>query len=300
MHSIAARCKQYEILSLSHMSIAVTYLYYIIAGIIIYVLRNRIRSAMKHLDFFLLLSAFLFGLLCFGPYYVTGNKSVIASPVAFLIYHVPGFSGIQATTRWGLLLSFTLSIGVAMFLSKHATSLRLKICVAIFMLISFLEISPGFRMPDFKNLSPYRWIPRETDIFLKNIPDSGAVLEMESYPVKREQHLTSDNSLGYVLFSRLYHKKPLVTGYSSYTPHVTSKYIFYPKDKTLSSKTIDTLRKFGAKYWVFHIDDWPAEEIRLLKDSIGGLRQIAELDNGKTLIYEDPDPKVSVGYCDVM
>ena len=299
MHSLAVKSMRYEGV-LPVLAPGATYLYYITTGIIIYVLRHRIRSAMRHLDFFLLLGAFLFGLLCFGPYYVTGNKSVIASPVAFLIYHVPGFSGIQAMTRWGILLSFTLSIAVSVFLSKHAVSRRLKIYAVIFMLISLLEVSPGFRAPELKKLTSYKWTPRETDIFLKNIPDNGAVLEMESYPVEREQRLTSNNSLGYVLFSRLYHKKPLVTGYSSYTPHVTNKYIFYSKDEELSYGIIDTLRKFGAKYWVFHIDDWSAEEIRLLKASIGKLKQIAELDSGKTLIYEDPDPRASVGYYDVI
>jgi len=299
IHSLTARSMKCEGV-LPSLATGTTYLYYIIAGIIIYVLRHRIKSAMKHLDFFLLLSALLFGFLSFGPYYLIENKSVIASPVAFLQYYVPGFSGIQATARWGLLLSFALSIGVAMFLSKYAVSHRFKIFAVIFMLISLLEVSPGFRVPELKNLSSYKWMPRETDIFLKNIPDNGAVLELESYPVEREQYLTSDNSLGYVLFSRLYHKKPLVTGYSSHTPMCHDKYIFYPKDEELSLETIDMLRKFGAKYWVFHIDDWSIEGIRLLKDSVGRLKQIAELDSGKTLIYEDPDPKASVGYYDAI
>lgn len=298
MHSLTAKCMQLKI-PLPKLAVGITYLCYAIAGIIIYVLRNRISSAIKHLDFFLLLSTFLFGLLSFGHYYLTENKLVVASPVAFLIYYVPGFSGIQATARWGLIFSFTLSIAIAIFLSKYTTSRRLKICAVIFMLISLLELSPGFRTLDFKNLSPYRWTPRETDIFLKNLPDKGAVLELASYPVKQEQHITSDNSLGYVLFSRLYHKKPLVTGYSSYAPHVANRYLFYPKDKTLSLGTIDTLRKFGAKYWVFHIEDWSSEELKLLKDSIGELKKIAELDNGKTLIFEDLTPKISVGYFDV-
>jgi len=276
-----------------------TYLYYIVAGVVIYALRRRILSAMKHLDFFLLLTAVLFGILSFGPYYLTGNKSVIASPAAFLIYHVPGFSGIQATARWGLLLSFTLSIAVAVFLSKHASSRRLKICMAIFMLASFLEVSAGFRMLELKNLSSYMWSPREIDIFLKNIPGNGAVLEMESYPVDREQRVSSDNSLGYALFSRLYHKKPVVTGYSSYTPHVINKYIFYPEDKTLSLEIINTLRKFGARYWVFHIDGWPEEGRMLFKDTIGRLRQIGRLDNGETLVYEDPYPEIAVTCYDI-
>jgi len=48
-----------------------------------------------------------------------------------------------------------------------------------------------------------------------------------------------------------------------------------------------------------HIEDWSLEEVQLFKNAIGELKQIAELDNGKTLIYEDPDPKVSVTEYDV-
>ena len=300
MHSLTVRCMQLKI-PLPNLASGLTYLYYIIAGISIYVLRNRIKAAIKHLDFFLLLSALLFGFLTFGPYYLTGNKLVVASPVAFLQYHVLGFSGIQATARWGLILSFTLSVAVALFLSKYVTSRRFKVCAVIFMLIAILEVSPGFRMPELKNLSSYWWTPRETDIFLKSLADNGAVLELPSYPINqdREQNVNSDNSLGYSLFSRLYHKKPLVLGYASYKPHVTNKYLYFPKDKTLSLGTINTLRKFGAKYWVFHIEDWSLEKLQLFQGNIGVLKKIAELDKGKTLIYEDPDPKVSVGYYDV-
>jgi hypothetical protein len=298
IRSLAAASMRWEDV-LPRFATGTTYLYYILAGVVIYILRNRIRAAIKHFDFFLILCSLLFGLLAFGPYYLTANKSVIAAPTAFLQYYVLGFSGIQATARWGLLLSFLLSIGVALFLSRYAISRRFRIFAIIFMLASLFEVMPGFLMPDFRDLSIYKWMPRETDIFLKNLPGKGAVLELESFPVKIEQHLASDNSLGCVLFSRLYHKKPLVTGYASFTPHAM-KHIFCCKDAKLSLQTIEMLRKFGAKYWVFHINGWPKEEIQLLKDSVGALKQIAELDSGKTLIYEDPDPKPSVGYSDII
>ncbi len=298
MYSLTAKCRQLKI-PLPVLATGLTYLYYVIAGMIIYVLRKRIRSAIKHLDFFLLLSVLLFGFLAFGPYHLTSDKLVIASPVAFLQYYVPGISGIQATARWGLIFSFTLSVAVAIFLSKYATSRRLKICGLIFMFVVFLELSPGFRIPEFRNLSPYKWTPRETDIFLKNIPDKGAVLELTSYPLKQEQDVASDNSLGYSIFSSLYHKKPLVAGYGM-GPHVTFRYLFIPKNKTLSLGTINTLRKFGAKYWVFHIEGWSKPELQLLNDLLGELKKIAMLDDGKTLIYEDPNPKASVGYYDVI
>lgn len=298
MRSLTLKSAQLK-LTFPELAVGLTYFCYVIIGIILYLLRRRLVLAAKHPDFFFLLSALLFGILAFGPYYLGSNSQVIASPSVFFQYHVPGLSGIHATARWGLLSSFTLSMAAAIFLSKCAKSRWQQVLAAIFMLMAILEVSPGFRMPDFKNLSPYKWAPRETDIFLKKLPDRAAVLELSSYPLKQEHLVNSVNSLGYALFSSLYHKKPLVAGYSSHSPYVISKYLFYPKDKTLSAARINTLRKFGAKYWVFHIEDWPLEEIKLLEDPSDGLKKIAELDNGKTLIFEDSDPKASVTYYDV-
>jgi len=300
MQSILVRCRQYEMPLPPDLAVKTTYLCYVTGGVFIYALRNRIKAATMRLDFFLLLAALIFGFLAFGPYFLTGDKLVIASPAAFLIYYVPGFSGIHATARWGLLLSFTLSIAVAIFLSKHASSRRLKICCAIFMLVSFLEISSGLHIPKANNAPPYKWVPGKIDIFLKGLPDNDAVLELSSFPVKLDQSVASNGSLGYVMFSRLYHKKPIVTGYASYIPHVMSRYIFYPEDEKLSRATIGKLRRLGARYWVLHIDNWPDRDIRLLKDNAGALNQIAELDEGKTLVYEDPNPNVSIGYNDTM
>jgi hypothetical protein len=300
MLSLVARWAQINInmtigTPMPKLAMGLTYLCYVIAGFCVYFLRNRIRSAIKQPDFFMFLCALFFGLLAFGPYYLTKNNLVVASPVAFLEYHVIGFSGIQATARWGLLLSFTLSIAVAIFLSKHIKTRKQQIFAALFMLIAILDVSPGFKIPSFKNLPVYQWKPRETDIFLKNIPDNGAVLELTSFPVKRSQHVSSDNMLGYALFSSLYHKKLLVRGYSSNVPHAISRYLLYPQDPGISPKRIQSLRRFGAKYWVIHIDDWSLEDIKSLKDSVECLKQITELDSGKTLIYEDPDPKISLG-----
>jgi hypothetical protein len=301
MQAILARCAEINKnmtigIPVPQLAAGLTYLCYIIVGICIYFLRDRIKVAIKQPDFFMLLCAFFFGLLAFGPYYLTNNNLVIASPVAFLQYHVIGFSGIQATARWGLLLSFTLSIAVAVFLSQHIKTRKQQIFAVVFMLITILDVSPGFKIPDFKHLPVYQWSPRATDKFLKNIPDNGAVLELNSFPVKRSQHVYSDNLLGYSLFSSLYHKKPLVRGYSSNVPHAISRYLWSPEDPSLSPATIKSLRKFGAKYWVMHVDSWSLEDIKFFKDStVGCLKQIGELDNGKTLIYEDPDPKISVG-----
>ena len=86
MHSLVAKSLRWYGTA-PKLATGMTYLYYIISGVIIYALRHRIKSAMKHLDFFLLLNTLLFGFLAFGPYYLTKNNLAIASPVAFLQYH---------------------------------------------------------------------------------------------------------------------------------------------------------------------------------------------------------------------
>ncbi len=62
----------------------------------------------------------------------------------------------------------------------------------------------------------------------------------------------------------------------------------------LTSKTIGDLRKFGARYWVFHMDHWPKEDNFNPGGELYGLRRIASLDDGKTLVYEDLEPKIAV------
>lgn len=293
MNSLKTKSLQWELPPPELMPI-VTYSCYIAIGVLIFIFHRRIGSAIKHLDFFLLLSALFFGLLMFGPSYPIGNKSIFASPIAFLVYFVPGFSAIRATARWGIVFSFTLSIAVALFTSERIISRKLKAYLSILMLMAILEVTPLFQIPNFKNLSPYQWSPRETDIFLKDLPGYDAVLELESYPVDIDYTVRSDNSLGYSLYSRLYHKKPLITGDASFFPSVIHRYIFNSEENLWSSKTVNRLRTFGAKYWVLHTDKWSSEEIRSMKNSTGALNLIAQLDNGKTLIYKDPEPKVSI------
>jgi hypothetical protein len=278
---------------LPKLAIMHTYIYYIAAGIIIYMLYPRIKSAVRFLDFSLILMAIIFGLLAFGPYYLTGSHKMIPSFIVFLQYYVPGFSSIQATARWGLVMSFTLSVAVAVFLSKLKMGCKLKFFTIACAFISVMELSPGFQVSGFNIDAPYKWSPRETDVFLKNTQDNGALLELSSYPPVIEQNITSENSLGYFIFSQLYHKKPLVLGYGL-GPHVTYWNIFFPEDKEFDYETAERLRKFGAKYWVFHINGWGEEDVKTLKESVKNLKKITELDNGMTLIYEDPAPKVSV------
>jgi len=45
---------------------------------------------------------------------------------------------------------------------------------------------------------------------------------------------------------------------------------------------------------VFHIDNWEKTYNFSFKKKIAGLRRIAIFNEGKTLLYEDPEPKISL------
>jgi len=85
-----------------------------------------------------------------------------------------------------------------------------------------------------------------------------------------------------------------VTGSARVIPLPIFQYIYGPHNSGLTIERIGELRKFGARYWVFHMDAWPAQDMFEPKDDLGGLRLMVSLDNGKTLVYEDPSPKVAL------
>jgi hypothetical protein len=292
MHCIKIINERY-LAPLPSLAVGWTYFYYFITGVIIYVFRHRLGNGLRNLDFYLVLVAVFFGLLAFGPYYLTPDGKAIPSPVAFLLYDVAGFKGMGVPARWGLILSFTLSIAVAIFLSRYDTSWKRRIAAVLFILLCLLELSPGIKLSGFKKIIPYQWKPGEIDVFLRDLPD-GAVLEMSDYPLKTEQECPTKNCLGERLFARTFHKKLLVNGYASHTPHILNQYLYFPKNPALTSKSIGNMRKLGARYWVVHREGWPEDKVRSFKALVGDLKKIASFDDGETLVYEDPDPKVTV------
>jgi hypothetical protein len=292
MQSITYANERYHA-DLPALAVGWTYFYYFIAGAVIYVFRHQLSSALRHLDFYLFLVAVFFGFLAFGPYYLTPDGKAVASPAAFLLFNVPGFNGMGVPARWGMILAFTLSIAVAVFLSQYDTGWKRKIASAAFILLCFLEVCPGIKLSGFHRVPPYEWQPGEVDVFLRDLPD-GAVLEMSDYPLKVEQECPTRNCCGERLFARTFHKKLLVNGYASHTPPIIDEYLYHP-NAVLSHKAVKNMRKFGARYWVIHMEGWPEAKVRLFKGVVGDLRQIAYFDKDKTAIYEDPHPKISVG-----
>ncbi|MFH0826369.1 MAG: hypothetical protein V1923_00575 [Candidatus Omnitrophota bacterium] len=261
--------------------------FYLFLGLPVIFFRDRIICALKKKNFFFLSLGVFFAFLAFGPYYLSPENKLVPSPVIMLLAFVPGFSGIRAIARWGLLFSFSVSLGAALGLSGQKKSLAGKFIVSFVILAAFLEMFPGVYCGPLPPLKLYEWRPREVDIFLKQQPKEGAVLELETYPIR------DIKNLGYELYSSLYHKRPLLTGYGPVIPRVTLDYL-YETDGTLDAERVASLRKFGARYWVLHLDKWPQEQKFDPPEDFYGLRRVAVFNGGKTLVYEDPDPKIAV------
>lgn len=264
-----------------------TAVFYLFLGIPVLFFKDRIMCALKKKTFFFLSLGVFFAFLAFGPYYLSFENKAVPSPLIMLLAFVPGFSGIRAITRWGLLFSFSVSLGVALGLSGKKKSLVGKLIVPCVILAAFLEMFPGVYRGQLPPLKLYKWRPREVDIFLKQQPKEGAVLELETYPILDRRNI------GYELYSSLYHKRPLVTGYGAFGPRVTLG-LLYETQGTLDAERVSSLRKFGARYWVLHLDRWPKEQEFDPPDDFYGLRRVAVFNGGKTLVYEDPEPKIAV------
>ena len=255
-------------------------------GALIIFFRNRVSIALHQLPFFFFFLSLVSVFLAYGPYFPVSGGKAIPSPLIFIQCYVPGFNGIRAVPRWGLLASFGISLGAALAFTQAKGKGVPKVLIGVILLLCFYELSPGFSLKRLPSFTFYRWQPRTVDIFLKNLPGKGAVLELASYPVDHE-------AAGPEMYAHLYHHKPIVTGYGRVFPPLITQYI-YQANTSLTVERIGELRKFGARYWVFHMDAWPAQDMFEPKDDLGGLRLMVSLDNGKTLIYEDPAPKVAV------
>jgi len=260
---------------------------YLLLGWPVIFFRDRVINALKNKTFFFLSLGVFFAIIAFGPYYLSPENKLIPSPVIMLLAFVPGFSGIRAIARWGLLFSFSASLGVTSGLSGQKKSLAGKFIVSFVLLAAFLEMFPEAYLGPLPPLKLYEWRPREVDIFLKQQPKEGAVLELETYPIR------DIKDLGYELYSSLYHKRPILTGYGAVFPRVTLDHL-YETEGTLDAERVSSLRKFGARYWVLHLDKWPKVQEFDPPEDFYGLRRVAVFNGGKTLVYEDPEPRIAV------
>ena len=60
---------------------------------------------------------------------------------------------------------------------------------------------------------------------------------------------------------------------------------------TLAPENVELLRAFGARFWVVHVDELAPHLRANVPEAFGPVRKIATLDEGRTVVYEDPEPK---------
>jgi hypothetical protein len=237
---------------------------------------------------FFLACAVGFGLLTAGPYFVLADGSVIPSP-ALLLARLPGFSGIRASARWGLLCAFNAGLAAGCALNairpppaRHAAALLVILVIALDVRYPDAYLAPAG--------PPLTWQPRAVDRFLLEAPGPGAVLEL---PVRPDEVEAAR------MRSRLHHRRPLVNGYAGGWPafsaaHWTGPNVELWRTGNLGPADVEKLRAFGARFWVVHRGELSADAAANLSEAFGPVARVATLDDGRVVVYEDPAPAARV------
>lgn len=270
----------------SGIDIVGTFFCYLIFGFLLVFLRNRIVSALGFMpSFFFLYSIFALS-LAFGSYYILADGRAMPSPTILVTALLPGFSGIRASARWGLMFSFAISLGVFSSFAFLKKGIVRGLAAIVIIFVSFTELFLGIYLGNMPEPRLNQWRPSETDIFLKQARGEGSVLELTSYPVPY--------SLGGPdMYSSLYHRRPIVTGEATIVPEII-RYYLYDLDSKLTPERISELRKIGARFWVLHKGEAISAEVLSDIERSGNFKQVAFFDHGEIIIYEDLDPGVEI------
>ena len=268
----------------SGIDIVGTFFCYLIFGFLLVFLRNRIVSALGFMpSFFFLYSIFALS-LAFGSYYILADGRAMPSPTILVTALLPGFSGIRASARWGLMFSFAISLGVFSSFAYLKKGIIRNLCAIIVISVSFSDLFLGMPEGHIPKSQLHHWQPDRVDIFLKNTEGQGSVLELFSYPLSFR---------GQDLYSSLYHHRPIVTGVATVLPRLTASYL-YNQDMKLTAEMLSKLRGFGARFWVVHRDEAVNKEIFGYISRNKDFREIASFENGDILVYEDLNPNVAI------
>jgi len=270
----------------SGIDIAGTFLFYSIFGSCLVFIRQRIIRALRFMPVFFFLYSLLALSLAFGSYYVLADGRAIPSPTILISAILPGFSGIRASARWGLMFSFAISIGAFSSLAYIKKRVIRRLLAAVIIVVSFTELFLGISFGKMPEVRLNQWRPSKVDIFLKQAKGGGSVLELSSYPLSYA--LGGPN-----LYSSLYHRRPIVTGEATVVPEIIRDYLYDP-GKNLTPERISQLRKFGARFWVLHSGESINQEALKFVDKNKSLKEVAFFDRGGILIYEDLEPRIAI------
>jgi hypothetical protein len=169
------------------------------AGIVIAVrdaIQRRASPADRSTLAFYVIATVTAMVLAMGPVLRAGGTTLVPSgPYAWLMSIVPGFTGIRAPARFTLVAMLCLAIATALLLARARRSWVVIPIVAGALLEVWLHPPPLMSLPPL--LAPTALTPYGT-----------AVLEL---PVGNYQEFSA-------LYRSMFHRRPLVNGYSGYTP----------------------------------------------------------------------------------
>ncbi|HWP46770.1 MAG TPA: discoidin domain-containing protein [Candidatus Limnocylindrales bacterium] len=213
----------------------------------------------------------LAGILSLGPQLHLFGIT-LEGPYGILYHHVPGFKGLRVPSRWGMMVSFGLSVlagyGVLPLLRNTGNSKQNKrylsflrtpflVCALLSALLvveydstplSLHKVPVGEQIPEV-----YQWLAKqEGDFPIFELP-----LQSNLQDYWREAP--------YVYFST-YHWKKLINGYSGFSPPLAI--LIHQVMETFPDETsIQILQRLGTRYLIIHSETYPPWYVRkLLQD----------------------------------
>ncbi len=188
--------------------------------------------------------------LSFGKtfYFLGRSAPDLTLPFSWFYNYIPGFSGMRAPSRYGVLVLFVVAVmagfGFKQIQNKfNKKKMRALALVLVILLINIEYLSIPHRMsfvPTRKEIPPtYQW--------LRDQPGDFALLDFPFFPALGLESV-------FMYFS-IFHGKKIVNGYSGFLPpsyfYIREVFNSFP-----SKACIDVLKSLDVKYLVFHTKMW--------------------------------------------
>ncbi len=227
-------------------------------------------------NFYLILGILAFVLSLGTIFKYFGNTLNIYMPYNFFYEYFPGFKSMRAPVRWGVIVTFSLSILAGYGfnkLIKNKSSIQQLIIFLFCLTVIFIEsiyipLSFGIT-PLGQDVPPvYEWLSNQTDDFV--------IVELPMvYVDKILSGIDLYNNTKYMYYST-YHWKTLVNGYSGYYTKYHIELISILKTFP-SHESISLLENLGVKYVILHKKEIDRLAWSRIQQNITNLKDNVEL-----------------------
>lgn len=208
-------------------------------------------------------------------------RAGLFSPFRWFYDFVPGFKGVRMPSRYAIFVLLAVAVLAGWgwkVLSERlrASKLRLGVLAVIVLVLNaeFLSIPQRLKLvPVGRDIPP-------TYLWLKEQPVPSAVMELPLLPWIPDEAM-------YMYFS-LYHRHPIVNGYSGFIPDST-EYLRAMFGNFPSWGTIDILQKLNVRYVVLHAKSYAPRQLTAIL-RLAGKRFRSSLKLVKVFRYDFPRP----------